>query len=102
MFCDISIPSQSPFSAWQSFACSFLHPYFLSSLLPLPSSRDERPVTATPVHSVLTPHCFKPFNCNTYGSPRKCCKQKAYGFGKPLRCNRNPIRICCPQATSLV
>ncbi len=28
-----------------------------------------------------------PFSCNTYGSPRKCCKQKTYGTAKPFRCN---------------
>ena len=34
--------------------------------------------------------CFlllKSFNCNTYESPRKCCKQKTYGLAKPFRCN---------------
>ena len=34
--------------------------------------------------------CFlllKSFSCNTYGSPRKCCKQKTYGLAKPFRCN---------------
>ena len=29
----------------------------------------------------------KSFSCNTYGSPRKCCKQKTYGLAKPFRCN---------------
>src|SRR6266481_3637173 len=29
----------------------------------------------------------KSFRCNTYGSPRKCCKQTTYGFAKPFRCN---------------
>ena len=32
-------------------------------------------------------YCFKSFSCNTYGSPRKCCKQKTYGQAKPFRCN---------------
>src|SRR5713226_3946926 len=32
-------------------------------------------------------YCFKSFSCNTYGSPRKCCKQKTYGLAKPFRCN---------------
>jgi hypothetical protein len=27
------------------------------------------------------------FSCNTYGSPRKCCKQKTYGLAKSFRCN---------------
>jgi len=48
----------------------------------------------------------KSFNCNTYGSPRKCCKQRTYFSVKPFRCNtykkpgegsqlwltRNPVR----------
>jgi hypothetical protein len=33
------------------------------------------------------PHCSKSFNCNTYGSPRKCCKQKTYAPAKSFRCN---------------
>src|SRR6266849_139205 len=44
---------------------------------------------------LLTDHCpritaysrSKSFSCNTYGSPRKCCKQKTYGQAKPFRCN---------------
>ncbi len=32
-------------------------------------------------------YCFKSFSLNTYGSPRKCCKQKTYGLTKPFRCN---------------
>jgi len=31
--------------------------------------------------------CFKSFICNTYGPPRKCCKQKTYGPAKLFRCN---------------
>ena len=31
--------------------------------------------------------CFKSFRCNTYASPRKCCKQRTYGLAKPFRCN---------------
>jgi len=34
--------------------------------------------------------CFlflKSFSCNTYGSSRKCCKQKTYRLTKPFRCN---------------
>jgi hypothetical protein len=37
------------------------------------------------LRDVCTPH--KPFSCNTYGSPRKCGKQKTYGQRKPFRCN---------------
>jgi len=63
---------------------------YITSLLPyflFPSSSDEKPVTATPLHSVLSPYCFKSFSCNTYWPPRKCCKQKTYGLAKPFRCN---------------
>ncbi len=36
---------------------------------------------------VTVHYCFKSFSCNTYGSPRKCCKQKTYDLAKPFRCN---------------
>src|SRR5882724_7733102 len=29
----------------------------------------------------------KPFSCNTYGPPRKCCKQKTYRMVNSCRCN---------------
>src|ERR1700682_1950560 len=29
----------------------------------------------------------KSFSCNTYESPRKCCKQKTYGVVNPFSCN---------------
>ena len=32
-------------------------------------------------------YCFKSFSCNTYESPRKCCKQKTYGPTKSFSCN---------------
>src|SRR5882762_3359709 len=41
-----------------------------------PSTFDSRP-----------PLFPKSFSCNTYGSPRKCCKQKTYSMVKLLRCN---------------
>jgi len=31
--------------------------------------------------------CFNSFSCNTYGFPRKCCKQKTYNLTKPFKCN---------------
>ena len=41
-----------------------------------------------PTSKTLTSqNCFKSFSSNTYGSPRKCCKQKTYGLSKPFRCN---------------
>ncbi len=43
-----------------------------------------------PLHRYLVPPYIlfsKSFNCNTYGSPRKCRKQKTYGVNKPFRCN---------------
>ena len=33
------------------------------------------------------PNSSKFFSCNTYGSPRKCCKQKTYSPAKRFRCN---------------
>ncbi len=35
----------------------------------------------------FTPTLHKSFSCNTYGSPRKCCKQKTYDLPKSFRCN---------------
>src|SRR5712664_665210 len=34
-----------------------------------------------------TVRLHKSFSCNTYGSPRKCCKQKTYGKTNSFRCN---------------
>jgi uncharacterized protein YceH (UPF0502 family) len=42
--------------------------------------------------------CFKSFTCNTYASPRKCCKQKTYGKTKPFRCNTYKNTGYLPQA----
>src|SRR5882757_2584480 len=58
----------------------------------------SRPARLSPIHFScfsLTDHCplisahycLKSFSCNTYESPRKCCKQKTYGLAKPFRCN---------------
>jgi len=47
--------------------------------------RQVFPYLATSLRpSLLFP---KPFRCNTYGPPRKCCKQKTYGQAKLFRCN---------------
>src|SRR6266851_10003998 len=40
-----------------------------------------------PVHGMTAHYSVKSFSCNTYGSPRKCCKQKTYGLANPFRCN---------------
>src|SRR6266851_8728459 len=66
------------------------HPQLLLPALVLSGS----PVEGYPI-LLLTDHCpritaysrSKSFSCNTYGSPRKCCKQKTYGQAKPFRCN---------------
>ena len=42
----------------------------------------SHPVTFSPTHRPR-----KPFRCNTYVLPRKCCKQKTYGRAKSFRCN---------------
>jgi len=71
----------SPPSAYQR-ARSF--PYIVASLLPCPTIA----LSFYPNPVVVTAHyCFNSFSCNTYGSPRKCCKQKIYGLAKPFRCN---------------
>src|SRR5882762_11370942 len=74
---------------------------------PKPSTFDSRPS--------LFP---KSFSCNTYGYPRKCCKQKTYSMVKLLRCNaykkqagwggaivlpgRISIPVRCPDLSPLV
>ncbi len=60
-------------------------PYFASSLLPCFLFSRPFPYLVTS----LLPYLFlsKSFICNTYASPRKCCKQKTYGLAKPFRCN---------------
>jgi hypothetical protein len=68
----------------------------LSHLVPSYSPTDYCPLTIEASHQlwsgnpdrVGTAHShFKSFSCNTYGSPRRCCKQKTYGLVKPFRCN---------------
>src|SRR6266566_3059071 len=75
-----------------------LHPYFpFSKSLPHNLFADPHPLT--PVESYrfknsgggwsrrFTPTLHKSFSCNTYGSPRKCSKQKTYDLPKSFRCN---------------
>jgi hypothetical protein len=60
-------------------------PYLVTSLSPCFLLLKPFPYLVT---SLLP--CFlllKSFSCNTYESPRKCCKQKTYGLAKPFRCN---------------
>src|SRR6266851_4317432 len=40
-----------------------------------------------PVTFLATERPRKSFSCNTYGPPRKCCKQKTYGRANSFRCN---------------
>ncbi len=87
-------------------------------LLPAPdisgSAVDGYPILLPNDHRpLITAHsCFKSFSCNTYGSLRKCCKQKTYGQAKSFRCNtykkqgegsrlwltRSPKRDSCHEA----
>ena len=57
-------PKRSLFDGWPGRP----FPYLVTSLLPF---------------SLF----LKSFSRNTYGSTRKCCKQKTYGLAKPFRCN---------------
>src|SRR5882724_13706292 len=50
----------------------------------LTSSESSHPMQL-PSRQQSTP--LNHFSCNTYGFPRKCCKQKTYGRTKPFRCN---------------
>ena len=52
--------------------------------IPLIPPRSSRP-SPFPSRQHFAPH--KSFNCNTYESPRKCCKQKTYNRAKLFRCN---------------
>ncbi len=75
---------------------SDLPTFRLSHPVPSYSPTDHCPLTIETPHQlrsgnpdrVGTAHSrFKSFSCNTYGPPRKCCKQKTYGLAKPFRCN---------------
>ncbi len=75
---------------------SDLPTFRLSHPVPSYSPTDHCPLTIEAPHTlrsgnpdrVGTAHSrFKSFSCNTYGSHRKCCKQKTYGLVKPFRCN---------------
>jgi len=67
-----NLPLCSPFPS------TSLPPHFLTS-------RSSCPPALAPSGS--THHCFKSFSCNTYRSPRRCCKQKTYVPAKFFRCN---------------
>jgi len=57
---------------------------------PRPPGSPSSPVKAFPSQTVpFSPAVrhHKSFSCNTYESPRKCCKQKTYSLAKPFRCN---------------
>jgi hypothetical protein len=66
---------------------------FLSSLpavrlsLPIPFACAPMNGACPDPVGVTARYCFKSFSCNTYGSPRKYCKQKTYGLAKSFRCN---------------
>ena len=47
----------------------------------------QSPSTISCAQCPLAHYCLKSFSCNTYRSPRKCCKQKTYSSAKPFRCN---------------
>src|SRR6266481_4685784 len=57
---------------------------------PLPPRDESRRCTYDPLPLVTpkrkTRHSNS-FSCNTYGIPRKCCKQKTYGGPNSFRCN---------------
>src|SRR5713226_158213 len=54
---------------------------------PRGSSNSSKIFPSQAVISSPTLRLHKSFSCNTYGSPRKCCKQKTYGRAKSFRCN---------------
>ena len=65
-----------------------LHPgCFTGSRPPGSSSNSSKIFSAHPITFLPTPRPRKSFIGNTYGSPRKCCKQKTYDLAKPFSCN---------------
>jgi hypothetical protein len=54
---------------------------------PPPSSNSFEIVRPLKVNFSPTVRLRKSFSRNTYGFPRKCCKQKTYGAANPFRCN---------------
>src|SRR5713226_2881100 len=61
-----------------------------------PANSSRPPGSPSNSFKIIGPHeaTFSPtvclrkcFNCNTYGSPRKCCKQKTYRMANSFRCN---------------
>jgi len=59
----------------------------LQSVSPVFLPTDHCPPTCRDPVGVTAHYCFKSFSCNTYESPRKCCKQETYVQAKPFRCN---------------
>src|SRR5258708_5576410 len=68
----------------------------VGTILPCPANHAPPPRCSSnsfkifrPVSVTFSPtvRLRKSFSCNTYGSPRKCCKQKTCGRAKPFRCN---------------
>ncbi len=74
----------------------------LLSLVSLPFNYSDRAASrffrsvhgACPDRVGTTYDSLKSFNCNTYGSPRKCCKQKTYVLAKPFRQRRWDVQTC--------
>src|SRR5260370_42522835 len=65
-----------------------LHPGFRTGTRP--PSDPSNSTKISPSQSITlspTPRLCKSFSCNTYASPRKCCKQKTYGRAKSFSCN---------------
>jgi len=58
----------------------------------IPPSADHCPLTCPDHVGVTAPSRSKSFRCNTYESPRKCCKQKTYSLPESFRCNLQKTR----------
>jgi len=68
----------------------------VGTIPPCPANHARPPGSPSNFFRILPPHtvpfsptihCRKSFSCNTYGFPRKRCKQKTYARTKPFRCN---------------
>jgi len=66
----------------------FLHPgSFAGNSPPCGHSNSLKIFPSHPVTFLQTGHPRKSFSRNTYGPPRKCCKQKTYTIAKSFSCN---------------
>ena len=88
--CPLYFPPFGPPSPVRSISTNFLlsdHRSSASIVERRSRSRWDCPLSCPDPIGVPDHYWVKSFSCNTYGSPRKCCKQKTCGMAKPFKCN---------------